>query len=1624
MLKSKIFRGNSIASFKIVMCFFVALALVIAPAMQVVVRAEELPPQDDPGIEETGSDSGDETPGDEEDSGQAGMTGGGDQGEDEPGDGTGDEEGDSEESSEEGEDQSGNDDDQGEPGDDQGDPPAGGEEEGDGEEGDQGGEPEEVLGEMDDPTGLMAPMQGPACPSCCCPPEEPEEPEDPEVPVNPEVPCGENMILNGDFEYPGVDPSYAWDIFPLNSNLTDWFGNWMPGVPDIYGNYQRPNPANLELQAGVNGWGAYSGDQYAELDSDWNDHETGPNDEPASVTIYQDLSTTDKHYYQVSFYFSPRPETPIEDNRLEFIWGGDVIDVIEEAGGSDVNWTKHEYTVQANGSVTRIQFSDLGNPNSLGTFIDLIEVREICDLTCEDLEGENGWYGEYFNYLASHADMNLPSSLWPDKTHGDPLGAWTTDWYESEYYRFNKIDSNLEFGEGFYPFDFAPEEIHSGHDYHFGAHWSARITVPTAGDYSYTLTSDDDAWVYVDGSLVADNSGIHSPTTINDAVGLTDEHIVDVFFAERHTVRSHMFFGFEDKEITIEPYWELCEPEDEPSPCEVGLLWQIGDVETDMGDNPSDELNWEAPYEFGIFPSFANPFVIGTNTDDEFPWNSNADKSYATDFDVEFDYDSDTTALARLTLSWSPGKTGANHPEQKEIFLDGDSLGVIERVGDPESGWYTQRKVWQDEFEFMLSPGPHTLNLQQYTGDGTMWDYVALEIIDCGGQPEVCVPGAGWADVAEGYNQGPTKGGGSVSSDRSDPDSFLGEPDGVFFSLGQGGTLTASFSGYVLDVEGEDISIHETTYGRASYPEETALVEVSQDGITWYEVGEASNHAGADGITYLDISSTGLPWIKYVRVTDTTDFELHGSAADGFDLDAIDATYEACNYPRLEKTGEFNPETGEITYTITGYLDGTGTAYDPILTDELPAGTSFVSANGIGDYDPITNIVTWDLSGVFAHAPTSHTWTLVVSVDDFTNMDVWADTVVEFNQGLRKDGQPVLLERSDPTKALGEAQNNDTINFVSLGFGGELVLGFDNYIINGDGDDVEIVETSYGDPSETSYPETVEVYASQCGDDWVILGTIVLDGTVDLDLGQLEWARYIKLIDISDPQNFSNGTTVDGFDVDGVRAINSLPELCSIENTAIGRINTEEEGGEIIWVEASTTTTINTWACDDYCTRGGYATGMKFNDVDGDGQKGPNENGLEGWTIYAGKFIESLEVDANGPETGTPIDSSILTNCQKYFLKVTDTFWAGDAITADAKYSVREPNTEWTDIVQNYESWGEALLDLQIDGFSPDWGSYTDTHTYWHTLIGNGSAATFQIYDIYASNNSGTLTVDIYEVVAEDVTDVDGNYWLDLAGVEGEVVIAEQTQTGWVQTAPNPDGYYTVMAEDNSTGLDFGNQEIEEENGGDDPDPDPEPERGLISGMKFNDENGNGEKDQEEIGLEGWVIYLDLNDNGQKDSGEPEQTTDEAGLYAFTELDFGDYIVREEDQSGWSQTFPGFDFDYAYVLTLDVSNPIWSDIDFGNQEGGVNSQGGSTGGGGGGSYYTPEDDSGDGDAGEVAGEQDSGDAVGGGEVLGEQDEGLVSAGPNAWVYFVMSLLLAVFLSAVAKLYYQLSNRRA
>lgn len=235
--------------------------------------------------------------------------------------------------------------------------------------------------------------------------------------------------------------------------------------------------------------------------------------------------------------------------------------------------------------------SNGGGSTNLTPFFDLT-----CKITSPD---QTGWYGTYYNYSSTTVGMEIPMSKWPDDKNGEPINSNATSsiWFSNQFARFNRVDANLDFGNNFFPFDSHPEELISGHDFHFGVRWSAKVFATTTGLYGFSVSSDDDVWIYVNGVLILDNQGIHGVETVASSTVLNaGENRVDIYFNERHTTNSYMSFGFNDTNLLIKPYSQSC-----PLP---------------VNTPPTITLIGANPLNITVGTQFVDPGATATDTED------------------------------------------------------------------------------------------------------------------------------------------------------------------------------------------------------------------------------------------------------------------------------------------------------------------------------------------------------------------------------------------------------------------------------------------------------------------------------------------------------------------------------------------------------------------------------------------------------------------------------------------------------------------------------------------------------------------------------------------------------------------------------------------------------------------------------------------------------------------------------------------------------------------------------------------------------------------------------------------------------------------------------------------------
>ncbi len=220
-----------------------------------------------------------------------------------------------------------------------------------------------------------------------------------------------------------------------------------------------------------------------------------------------------------------------------------------------------------------------------------------------------------------------------------------------------------------------------------------------------------------------------------------------------------------------------------------------------------------------------------------------------------------------------------------------------------------------------------------------------------------------------------------------------------------------------------------------------------------------------------------------------------------------------------------------------------------------------------------------------------------------------------------------------------------------------------------------------------------------------------------------------------------------------------------------------------------------------------------------------------------------------------------------------------------------------------FEEWGVKLIETA-----------TKSGTKFHDLNANSirdggepGLGGWTIFVDYDDNDQ----LDAGEPSA--VTAGDGSYTItDI--IPGTWKVREVAQVGWNQSYP-VSGYHEETFEgamsypDN----DFGNWYPASK-----------------SGIKYEDENANGQQDGGELGLGGWTIYVDIDDSGTLNAGDLSDVTASDGSYNITGIPPGTYDVREVIQAGWTCTEPNAAGVYADEVF--TSSDQITDNDFGNYQ--------------------------------------------------------------------------------------------
>lgn len=326
-------------------------------------------------------------------------------------------------------------------------------------------------------------------------------------------------------------------------------------------------------------------------------------------------------------------------------------------------------------------------------------------------------------------------------------------------------------------------------------------------------------------------------------------------------------------------------------------------------------------------------------------------------------------------------------------------------------------------------------------------------------------------------------------------------------------------------------------------------------------------------------------------------------------------------------------------------------------------------------------------------------------------------------------------------------------------------------------------------------------------------------------------------------------------------------------------------------------------------------------------------------TVFTGYDFVEISGDKGCPEIlggtvtldeGQNISCTITNDDQIPHLTVIKTVSGGDMISSDFKIYVTGDNVSdssfagsETGTTVSLDAGSYIVSEDQITGYTPTFSEDCDgdialgeskTCTITNTRD-TGNISGFKFRDI---NGNGTIDSDdttnpvsgvtillseydlVHETISNtisDITDSFGFYNFDNVPT-GYYLLCETVPTNSYQTYPNAgtlgatitdqDVCYVVLLKGdggNVTNMNFANSPYEK-----------------IYGYKFNDLNGNGIKDESEVNLSGWTIFLDMNWDGILDSDEERRTTDVNGNYSFEGLVVDTYRVCEVAETDWKQT--------------------------------------------------------------------------------------------------------------------------
>jgi protocatechuate 3,4-dioxygenase beta subunit len=300
----------------------------------------------------------------------------------------------------------------------------------------------------------------------------------------------------------------------------------------------------------------------------------------------------------------------------------------------------------------------------------------------------------------------------------------------------------------------------------------------------------------------------------------------------------------------------------------------------------------------------------------------------------------------------------------------------------------------------------------------------------------------------------------------------------------------------------------------------------------------------------------------------------------------------------------------------------------------------------------------------------------------------------------------------------------------------------------------------------------------------------------------------------------------------------------------------------------------------------------------------------------------------------TPVLNSLTSDVTSPQIPGTTIIWTANATDADrdplffrffhsgpATSGVWQPVTEWSGAntwtqTTSSSDAGENQVKAQVrDGKHASSDSFDSELSAFMTLREPARNISGTAYD----DKNGNSLIDGGEALSgwtirlagpdgeiSALTREDGSYRFEQLKT-GSYTVSETLPSGWKATNPESGSYSVDLSEGDAADKNFANKLSSF----------------SISGMKYNDLNGNGANDGEP-GMDNWKITLSGTTQGNE-AVQKEFTTAKDGSYRFETLQPGTYTITEVEQSGWARTAP---LEGSYSVVLADADVIGKD--FGN----------------------------------------------------------------------------------------------